>query len=159
MDWAPIGRVSANTPTYPDTFAPPASPATYLYRVRIGVTAANGVEFTSAPSALDYATIATVLFSDEPLTAGVTRIKGVHIGELRQAIDAVRRAANLSPAWTSYAPATGPVTAADNLQARQQLDQAVNLLLLHGVSYTGETPAANGKIWWYQLQQIRDGVR
>ncbi|HSY52636.1 MAG TPA: hypothetical protein VLC46_27800 [Thermoanaerobaculia bacterium] len=158
-DWAPIGRVSANTPTYPDTSFAPTSPATYLYRVRIGVTAANGVEFTSAPSVLDYATIATVLFSDEPLTAGVTRIKGVHVGELRQAIDAVRRAANLSAAWTSYAPATGPVTAADNLQARQQLDQAVNLLLLHGVAYTGETPAANGKIWTYQLQQIRDGVR
>jgi hypothetical protein len=103
--------------------------------------------------------MATTLFSDEPLVAGTTPIKGIHIGELRHAIDAVRSAANLISVWSSYAPATGWVTAADNMTARQQLDQAVIALIGHGVVYTGETPATNGRIWTYQLQQIRDGVR
>jgi hypothetical protein len=158
-DWTPIGgHVPWNTPFYTDTFQATANPTTYLYRVRIGVTA-GGVDLTSSPSSLDYATVATTLFSDEPLVAGTAPIKGIHIGEIRHAIDAVRHAANLSPAWSSYAPATGRVTAADNMTARQQLDQAVIALLGHGVVYTGETPATNGRIWTYQLQQIRDGVR
>ena len=113
----------------------------------------------TSPSAIDYATVATMLFTDEPLVAGATRIKGVHIGELRHAIDAVRRAAGYPPAWSSYAAATGPVTANDIVTARQKLDEAVIPLLNHGVSYTGEVPAMNGKIWAYQMQQIRDGVR
>jgi hypothetical protein len=118
--------------------------------------------FGPTPSAIDYATVATTLFSDEPLVTGVTRIKGIHIGELRKAIDAVRHATGtLGPAWSSssYAAATGPVTANDNTTARQRLDEAVVILIGHGVAYTGETPARNGKIWAYQLQQIRDGVR
>jgi len=27
------------------------------------------------------------------------------------------------------------------------------------VAYTGEVPAHNGRMWAYQMQQIRDGVR
>jgi hypothetical protein len=105
--------------------------------------------------------VATNLFTDEPLVAGATTIKGIHIGELRQAIDAVRRAAGLSQAWTSYAAATGPVTASDNLAARSALDEARNTLFGpgHNWPYTGEVPTPNGRIWAIQLQQIRDGVR
>ena len=88
-----------------------------------------------------------------------TRTMGIHIGELRHAIDAVRRAAGYPPAWSSYAAATGPVTASDIVTARQKLDEAVVPLLNHGVTYTGEAPAMNAKIWAYQMQQIRDGVR
>jgi hypothetical protein len=163
-DWQPIGaRVTSTTSV--DTFGSISNPFTYLYRVRAGVTS-GGVDATSTPSAIDYATVATTLFSDEPLVTGVTRIKGIHIGELRKAIDAVRHATGtLGPAWSSssssssYAAATGPVTANDNTTARQRLDEAVVILIGHGVAYTGETPARNGKIWAYQLQQIRDGVR
>jgi hypothetical protein len=90
--------------------------ATYLYRVRAGVSS-GGTDASSGPSPIDYATVATNLFSDEPLVAGTT-IKGIHMGELRQAIDAVRHAAGLNPAWSSYTAATGPVTASDNITAR-----------------------------------------
>jgi hypothetical protein len=156
-DWQPIsGHV---TSPWPNTFGTTADPVAYLYRVRAGVTS-GGVDVTSTPSPIDYATVATTLFTDERLAAGVTRIKGIHIGELRHAIDAVRIAAGLSPVF-SYGQATGPVTASDNTTARQRLDEARFSLFGagHNWPYTGETPARNGKIWAYQLQQIRDGVR
>jgi YD repeat-containing protein len=156
-DWQPVGPHVAST-ALTDSFGATPTPVTYLYRVRRGVTI-NGADYTSSPSPLDYATVATTLFTDEPLVAGVTRIMGIHIGELRHAIDAVRYAAGYPLAWSSYAAATGQVTASDNVTARQKLDEAVVPLLNHGVTYTGETPAMNGKIWAYQMQQIRDGVR
>jgi hypothetical protein len=157
-DWQPILRHQTLTSAV-DTFGSTPAPVTYLYRVRAGVTN-GGSSITSSPSPIDYATVATTLFTDEPLTAGVTSIKGAHLGELRKAIDAVRYATGtLSPSWNSYAAATGPTTANDNITARQSLDQAVNLLVGHGVGYSGETPALNSRIWAYQLQQIRNGVR
>jgi hypothetical protein len=120
----------------------------------------SGNHYPSAPSALDYATVATSLFTDDPIQAGLTTIKGVHLSELRHAIDAVRLAAGFTtPAWTSYVPVTGFIFASENLQARQKLDEAVQILLHHNVFYSGETPAVNGTIWGYQYQQIREGVK
>jgi hypothetical protein len=133
------------------------APTTFLYRIRSGITI-GGADYLSAPSALDYTTFATTLFTDDPIQPGVTVIKGVHLSELRHAIDAVRLAAGLSAVF-SYAPATGPVTASDNIIARQKLDEAVSILLGHGVAYSGATPAVNGTIWGYQYQQIREGVK
>ena len=157
QDWQAIGG-KVNSPSSTDYFGS-ITPTTYLYRVRSGITISNS-DYLSAPSNIDYATVATTLFSDERLVAGATGIKGIHIGELRQAIDAVRKAAGFTtPVWSSYAAATGPILASDIITARQKLDEAVNILLGHGVAYTGEVPATNGKIWAYQLQQIRDGVR
>jgi YD repeat-containing protein len=161
-DWQPIGgHVTLMSMT--DTFPANSIPITYLYRVRAGVTV-GGSDSLSGPSTLDYATVATLLFTDEPVAVGLIRngdirIKGAHMGELRHAIDAVRAAAGFTTPAFTYGPATGPVTASDNITARQRLDEAVTILIGHGVSYTGETPATNGKIWAYQLQQIRDGVR
>jgi hypothetical protein len=133
---------------------------TYLYRLRRGITI-SGTDYLSDPSPLDYATIGTNLFTDEPLNNGITKaaIKGIHLGELRHAIDAVRYAAGYPPAWSSYAAVTGAIYALDNTTARQKLDEAVTFLVNHGVPYSGEVPATNSRIWAYQLQQIRDGVR
>ena len=156
-DWAPVTGHLASLSVW-DPF-PPQAATTYLYRVRSGITI-SGTDYPStAASNLDYATVASTLFTDEPLLAGVTSIKGIHLGELHQAIDAVRRAAGLDPAWSSYGPVTGPVTASDNIAARQKLDEAVTMLVGHGVFYSGEVPAMSGKIFAYQIQQIRDGVR
>jgi hypothetical protein len=156
-DWQALGgHVTSLSIT--DAFGSTANPVTYLYRVRAGVSS-GGADASSGPSPIDYATVATNLFTDEPLVPGATTIKGIHIGELRQAIDAVRRAAGLNAAWSSYAAATGPVTASDNITARQRLDEATIALIGHGVAYTGQVPTPNGRIWAIQLQQIRDGVR
>jgi len=160
-DWQAVGP-HLTSASFTDSFGPTINPVTYLYRVRRGITV-SGTDYLSNPSALDYATIGSNLFTDEPLDNGVTKatIKGIHIGELRHAIDAVRFAAGpgYPPAWSSYGPATGLVFGIDNTMARQKLDEAVIALVGHGVSYSGEVPAANGRIWAYQLQQIRDGVR
>ena len=121
----------------------------------------GATDYPSAPSALDYATVATTLFTNDPLAGGgVTAIMGIHIGELHHAIDAVRRAAGFTtPVWSSYGPATGPILASDNTTARQRLDEAVIILIGHGVFYSGEVPASSGRIWAYQYQQIREGVK
>jgi hypothetical protein len=158
-DWQPVSP-HLTSPNFADPFGPAAKPVTYLYRVRRGITI-NGTDYFSDPSPLDYATIATTLFTDEPLNNGPTKvaIKGIHMGELRHAIDAVRYAAGYPPAWSSYAAATGPIFAQDLTTARQKLDEAVMELVTHGVLYVGEAPATNGAIWSYQLQQMRDGVR
>lgn len=157
-DWQAVnGHVTGTATT--NTFGATPNPITYLYRVRSGVTT-GATDYPSPPSALDYATVATTLFTSDPLQAGVTMISGSHMGELRHAIDAVRYAAGYNtPVWSSYAPATGPILAADNITARQRLDDAVYILVNHGVFYSGETPALNGRIWAYQYQQIREGVK
>jgi hypothetical protein len=159
-NWQAVGPHVTST-AFTDSFGPSPNPVTYLYRVRRGITT-GGTDYFSDPSSLDYATIGTNLFTDEPLDNGITKaaIKGIHMGELRHAIDAVRYAAGFdTPAWSSYAPATGRVYAADFTTARQKLDEAVSILVHHGVPYSGEVPATNGRIFAYQLQQIRDGVR
>jgi hypothetical protein len=79
--------------TYQDTTV--TSVNAYLYRVRT----ADAVGNLSTPSGIDVATAIT--FTDNPLTVGTTPVKAVHMTELRQAVNAVRAAANLSAAtWT-----------------------------------------------------------
>ena len=142
-----------------DTFGATQYATTYLYRVRSGATVNNTDVVSLSASPLDYATVGSGLFSDEPLAAGSTRIRGIHLGELRRAIDAVRYAAGLPAAWSSYDALSGPILAGQNNEARQKLDDAVYTLLGRTVSYSGEIPAQRGVIRAYQLQQIRDGVR
>jgi YD repeat-containing protein len=158
-DWQAVSA-HLTSAAFTDSFGPAANPVTYLYRLRRGITI-SGTDYLSDPSPLDYATIGTNLFTDEPLNNGITKaaIKGIHLGELRHAIDAVRYAAGYPPAWSSYAAVTGAIYALDNTTARQKLDEAVTFLVNHGVPYSGEVPATNSRIWAYQLQQIRDGVR
>ena len=134
------------------------SPVTYLYRVRAGFTS-NGVDSYFNPSAIDYATVATALFTNEPMVPGQTVIAGAHIGQLRQAVDAVRVAAGLAPTWSSYAAATGLIQASDLATIRQKLNEATTILVGHGVFYTGVAPVSQGFIYAYQFQQTRDGVR
>jgi YD repeat-containing protein len=77
---------------------------TYVYYVRGVVGGAR-----SPASVPDIATY--VGFTDDPLTANVTKIRGYHVSELRQAVDAVRRSAGLPVIWGTYQPATGRVYA------------------------------------------------
>jgi hypothetical protein len=105
----------------------------YLYRVRT----ADPVGNLSAPSAIDVATAIT--FTDNPLTAGTTTIKAQHVAELRQAVNAVRVAANLSAAtWTdpSLTAATILIKAVHVTELRTNLDAALTALGLSTSSYT-----------------------
>lgn len=83
---------TTTTTTFDDTGR--TANTAYLYRVR-----ALNASSTSALSALDYAT--TTIFTDDPLVAGVTTIKLVHLTEIRTAVNALRAAAGLSArTWT-----------------------------------------------------------
>ena len=87
--------LNSNVATTSYTDSTVTSVNAYLYRVRT----ADAVGNLSAPSGIDVATAIT--FTDNPLTVGATPVKEVHLTELRQAVNAVRAAANLGAAtWT-----------------------------------------------------------
>jgi YD repeat-containing protein len=155
-----MGRVGAQTGATQTTslYLPLANPKTYIYRVIAGTTA-NGTDTISAPSATDYATTGNPLFSDDPPVAGSTHIAGVDLGELRKAIDAVRAAAGLTAAWSSYAAGSGRIGAADVVSMQTNLNDAVFRLTGRYLQYSGEAPASSHPIRAYQWQQLRDGVK
>ena len=86
-DWTVIGTPS--TTSFPDTGVTAGN--AYVYRVR----ALDASDRVSGFSAADVAT--TVAFTNEPLVAGSTAIKAAHLVELRQAANALRALAGLSP--------------------------------------------------------------
>jgi len=137
---------------------------TYLYRV-VAMAGSN----TSSPSAIDFATTATNLFA-EPIvgastpTATPTTIRGSHLKELRNAIDAVRAAAGLSTTgqgWTgwpaSYTDATGLIHAADVGAMRRALDQAISTL--KPGSHFSPTSDPTGAVSGSDLNNLREAVR
>lgn len=103
----------------------------YLYRVR----SADAVGNLSAPGAIDVATAIT--FTDNPLTTGTTLVKAVHVSELRQAVNAVRAAANLGAAtWTDTSLTNVAIKAVHIQELRTNLDQALSALGVSTSAYT-----------------------
>src|SRR5437016_2169111 len=152
-----IGSVVQCTDSFSSVSVP--SPASYVYRVE---AVANGV--MSDPSAVDYATVADQLFTDEPLVANATPIYGRHVMELRKAVDAVRYAANKPRKWWPNYPAqTGSILAvhfydanyANNLpnatDLRNTLDEAVLAIVGARLAYTSPAPAQGVRIYAYQV--------
>lgn len=122
----------------------------YLYRVK--AVFAGGA--SSGYSNTDLAT--TVIFTDDPLVAGVTTIKAQHLAELRQAVGAMRDLANLQAAtWPDQALPGVPIKAAHVLELRASLDQALAALGLGVPPYTD--PALAGvnikKVHFEELRQ------
>ncbi len=126
--------ISSNaTSPYTDTSVLPTT--TYLYRVR----ALNDVG-SSPFSNTDLTT--TVLFSDDPLVAGVSAIRVAHLTELRQAVNAVRAAANLALGVYTDDPVTAGVTPFKPIhvsELRTQLNDGVVALGFASLSVTDPT--------------------
>ena len=123
----------------------------YLYRVRAVNPAGS-----SGDSAFDLAT--TVMFADDPLTAGVA-VKAVHLAQLRAAVSAVRVQAGLSTGTYTDAAASGVTVKAIHLtQLRTYLDQAMSTL---GLSTGGWTDASlvDMPIKVAHVQQLRNRVK
>jgi hypothetical protein len=116
--------------TYQDTTV--TSVNAYLYRVRT----ADAIGNLSAPSGIDVATAIT--FTDNPLTVGTTPVKAVHMTELRQAVNAVRAAANLGAAtWTDPTLSTSvTIKAVHVTELRTNLDAALTALGITPSAYT-----------------------
>ncbi|HYR29900.1 MAG TPA: hypothetical protein VEU30_15625, partial [Thermoanaerobaculia bacterium] len=140
--------------TYTDTAIVPG--VTYVYTVRSrDINSAY-----SDKSATEVATTRT--FTDDPIvgatpTAG-TAIRGIHLGELRQAIDSVRAAGGLLPAWTSYAAATGVVDADQFIEMRDRLNEARDQLGLPHVFFTQPVNATQ-VVRGSALIELRNGVK
>ena len=146
------GYVSLGTTTATSFTDTGASPNTaYLYKVR--AINAGG----SADSAPDLAM--TVIFTDDPLVAGSTIIKAVHLAELRTAVNAVRALAGLAAATFTDAATLGVIVKAVHInELRTDLDQAMSALGLPTGGYT-DTLTAGVVIKAIHFQEIRNRVK
>jgi hypothetical protein len=141
------------------TDAPPSSTTPQAYIYRVWSASAGGVR-SQSPSPRTFATVASPsLFTDEPVQQNATLIRGIHIGELRRAVDEVRRAAGLTAAWSSYVPATGLVSAASVSTLRTALDAACTAIRGAPCGYAGTAPVSGGLVLAIQLQSTRDAVK
>src|SRR5262249_38042098 len=108
-----------------------------------------------------YLFYATTSFTDSPLTAAVTRIKAVHITELRTHIDSVRVARGLA-AYTYSNPVLTPastlIRAVDILELRTALNGAFSAALLPLPTYTN-TIVTGATIRGVDIDELRTFVK
>jgi len=99
------------------------------------------------------------VFTDDPLTAGVT-IKAVHVTELRDAVNQARARASLTAAtWTDTSLSGVVVKAVHILELRARLDEARAALGLSAASYTDPGLNVGSTIKAVHIQELRDRVR
>jgi subtilisin family serine protease len=124
---------------------------TYLYRVH----ALAGNDSVSAPG---QDLVAFVTWQDDPVVADVTRVRGIHVQQLRDSIDAVRVHLGMALAWPTTTAATGPVTAADFVALREHLNEVRTALQLPAMEYTLPV-ATGGVIRAVHVQDLRNAVK
>lgn len=104
---------------------------------------------------------ATVPFTDDPLTAGSTAIRAVHLTELRTRIDAVRVTRQLSGyAWTGVTVTAGStlIQAAHITELREALRQAYVAAGLTPPTYTDPGLAAGTAVKAVHIAELRAAV-
>jgi hypothetical protein len=149
-----VANVPSSPVSYSDT--PPGSGVrAYMYRVR--AADASNTSF-SAYSNNDLAT--TIIFTDSSLPGQV--IRGVHLTEVRQAVNAVRALAdpNAYPPvqWTDPSPQGLPIKAQHMLDLRSNVNPALTALGLPTVA--SDSSLATGQpIKGAHLQAVRDKVK
>lgn len=126
----------------------------FLYKVK-----AVGAGGTSLDSNVDIAT--TRIYTDDPIIAGVTAIKAVHVTELRAAVDAVRTLAGLGGfSFTDASLETGaPVKSAHVIDLRAALDAARAALSLPALTYTNTIAAGASVVSAIDTTEIRNGTK
>jgi hypothetical protein len=126
--------------------------------VAIDLTPTAGPAVTKSNA---FAYLRTV-FTDDNLSAGVTVAKGLHILELRQAVDSLRAVAVLAPAvWTDPTLSPAPVTikAAHVRELRARLEEAAAALGYPAAQYTDPDLAAGAAIKRIHVQELRQRIR
>jgi RHS repeat-associated protein len=103
----------------------------------------------------------TPVFTDDPLVAGTTSIKAVHITELRDAINQLRARATLAAAtWTDASLAGSLIKAVHIAELRTALSAARTALGLSNPAYTDPTLTADSTtIKAAHIQELRDRVK
>lgn len=141
---APLSNSFVDTSLLPNT--------TYLYQVRAADASTLG-----SPSSVDLAT--TILFTDDPISAGSTVIKAVHVTELRTAVNAVRAAAGLTPVTFTDSSLTGTAPKALHVtELRSALDAARAAIGVPALTYTDPT-LAGIRIKAVHYRELRAGVK
>jgi hypothetical protein len=131
---------------------------------RVWSTNSNGVRV--AVSNMDYAVVASTLFTDEQIQKGITRVKGAHIKELRDAIDALRAAAStaqnpLPPIWANAPPPSGLDTAINMTTLFAPFNAARSVFGMSAFAYGQgvSSPVSGGRIVSDHIQQLRNALR
>lgn len=149
-----FAQLSPNPTTTSFTDTTVTSGVAYLYRVK--AVDSNGQ--ATAASNPDVAT--AVSFTDDPLIANSTFIKGQHLVELRQAINAVRLLAGLTAAsWTDPAPQGAFIRKLHIEELRASLDQALTTLGLATQTYTDPTLTTATTIKKTHFDELRQRVK
>jgi len=127
--------------------------AAALYRVRAIV---SGV--ASANSNVDLGT--AILYTDDPLTAGTTFVKGVHLTELRAAVTAVATLAATLPVSLTDVPVTTstPIKSIHVTELRSALDTARSHLGLPALTYANSA-ASNTLVRTTDITELRNGMK
>jgi hypothetical protein len=134
------------------------TPAHAVGAVQIDLTPASGSAYTK-PNAFAYL---PVTFTDDTLTAGSTIVKAQHFTELRQAVDALRAVAGLSPAqWTDpvLIPFSTPIKAAHVLELRTYLEEAASTLGYPPMQYTDPSLGTGVVIKRVHIEELRQRIR
>ena len=136
-----VDTVSANT--------------SYVYKVR-AVDAAGTLSAYSGP---DVAT--TIIFTEDPIIAGSTVVKAVHLAELRTAVNAIRLTAGLGAVTVTDSAVAGVTIKAVHVrELRLALDAARSMLLLPALTYTDATlTGGTTVVRAVHFQQLRGGVK
>jgi YD repeat-containing protein len=150
--------INAGVPS-PLRFADPSALLGKAYAYRVRAVDGNGI---AGPYSIPDLTV-TMTFADDPVYGaaapqGATLIRGIHIGDLRRAVDAVRGVAHLSPVWSSYAAATGLIFAEDVASLRSVLAQARTQLGLSNVTFTNVVQT-NAPIRAADINELRSAVK
>lgn len=128
----------------------------YVYKVR----AVDPNIGTSPYSAPEVAT--TFAFTDDPLVAQTTQARAVHLNELRQAVNAVRAAAGLTPSAFTDPSVTNAlaIKAAHVQELRTAENQARTTLGLSAMLFT-DSPLMVGatSVRAIHVQELRNGVK
>ena len=145
-----IAMVTAPTVTYPDTVT---AGATYVYQVR-AVDSSSRVSPFSTPDAAT-----TMTFTDDPLVAGSTPVKAIHVTELQQAVNLMRAAAGIGT--FGFTNINGMTVQAAHLQElRANLTAARVALHLPSILYTDPTlTTGSSPVKAIHFQELRTAVK
>jgi hypothetical protein len=158
-----VARASAGSP-FATVQTTPATSITdnvaagnaYIYKVR-AVDATAGTSPYSAPDV-----VAMFVFTDDPLILQVTRVKTIHVTELRQAVNALRAAAGLTATvFTDPALSSASTIKAVHVQElRTAENEARAALGMSSVTFTDAAIVpASTKVRLVHLQEVRGGVK
>lgn len=125
----------------------------YVYFVRAIDSAGNASE----NSAEDV--VVTMEFADPSIRAA-TRVKAVHLTQLRTAVNAMRATAGLAAfSFTDGELAGRPPRAVHFLELRDALSEARTALGFSAVTFSSPAPQTGGAVRASHLEELRNGVR